>query len=109
MGLGPRGSSLLERLRRPPEPGEDTLWIQIDQQTRGEARQQARTRHQQKHKTPKKPLAPVEQTEQRGEDRIRLWKWIGEDIPSKNLWAQGLVTGEWIRKCGFKLPKLTKK
>jgi hypothetical protein len=25
------------------------------------------------------------------------------------LWAQGLVTGEWIRKCGFKLPKLTKK
>jgi len=107
MGLGPHGSSLLERLGRPTEPGGDTLWIQIDQQERGEARMQARIRHQQKHKTPKKPEAPVRPLEYKIEGK-RHWLWEGEDIPSKELFRTCHYSPERIRAAGFKLPRLQK-
>jgi len=64
-------------------------------------------RYQQKHKTPKKPEAPVEpQPKLKGIDRD--WVWVGESIPSKNLHRDGHYSGETIRKAGFKLPKLQK-
>lgn len=110
MGMGPKGTSLLARLGRPTEPLGDTLWIQIDQQERGEARMRARIRYGEKHKTPKKPLAPVEQTnEKHPGDGARLWKWIGEEIASKGLLPGDLYASDQIREAGFKTPKLTKK
>src|SRR5574341_1353938 len=107
MGLGPKGSSLLERLGRPTEPAGDTIWFAIEQQERGEARMQARIRHQQKHKTPKKPLAPVEQTEEKL-DKERCWVWRGEPILSKAIAADCMYESSFIRAAGFKLPKLQK-
>ena len=106
MGLGPNGSKLLERLGRPTEPGGDTIWIQIDQQERGEARMQARMRYQQKHKTPKKPEAPVEAGGGKGAQRN--WLWVGESIPSKQMFKDMIYYAADIRAAGFKLPKLQK-
>jgi len=104
MGLGPNGSSLLERLGRPTEPGGDTIWIQVDQHIRGEARMQARMRYQQKHKTPKKPEAPVRPLNV----KPRMWLWEGESISSKLLQNGVEYTAEFIRAAGFKLPELQK-
>lgn len=108
MGLGPHGSSLLERLERSTEPGVDTLWIQIDQQERGEARMLARIRYQQRHKAPKKPEAPVEPVPLKKKGIEREWTWVGEPIPSKKLETLGVYFGSEIRAVGFKLPKLQK-
>lgn len=109
MGLGPNGSSLLERLGRPTEPGGDTLWIQIDQQQRGEARAQARMRYQQKHKAPKKPEAPVEPLPSKAKGQEREWWWRGETIMSKGLVQGDRYFTNQIRAAGFKLPRLEKK
>ena len=109
MGLGPHGSSLLQRLERPMEPAGDTLWYAMEQEARRDARMQARIRHQQKHKTPKKPKAPVEQTnEKHPGDGARLWKWVGVEIASKGLLLGDLYASDQIREAGFKLPKLQK-
>lgn len=108
MGLGPHGTSLLKRLGKSTEPSE-LLEIQLDQIARGEARKLARIRYGMKHKAKVKPLAPVEETNEgkvnKGE---RLWEWVGETIASKELFAGQLYSSGFIRKVGFKLPKLQK-
>jgi hypothetical protein len=106
MGLGPHGSSLLQRLGRSMEPPE-LLAIVMDQASRGEARKLARIRYGMKHKAKVKPLAPVEETWMKdivtGE---HLWIWLGENLISKGLLVNLLYRASFIRKAGFKLPKL---
>ena len=104
-GLGPNNSSLLERTGKAFELTED--WLIMDRQERSQVRQQARMKYANKHKKQQKPVAPVEETQEKtnwtGE---RLWKWLGEN----NGMTNGCIyTGEEIRKHGFKLPKLKKK
>lgn len=108
VGLGPNGSSLLQRLERPTEPAGDTLWYAMEQEGRREARVQARIRHQQKHKTPKKPEAPVNESNYKTQEGERCWEWQGETIASKGLEKGGVYGSSFIRKAGFKLPKLQK-
>ena len=110
MGLGPHGASLQARVgRRTETMGE--LELLVDQRDRGEARMRARIRHAAKHRTPAKPLAPVEETDSKiavdfGRRQARLWIWRGEAIPSKGLVAGEPYRGDEIRNAGFKLPKL---
>jgi hypothetical protein len=106
MGLGPHGSSLLQRLGRSTEPPE-LLEIVLDQSSRNEARKLARIRYGMKHKAKVKPLAPVEESSIKSTpEGKRCWVWIGEDIPSKALEQAGFYTSDYIRSMGFKLPKL---
>jgi len=109
MGLGPNHTSLFAKLGRPegltfPDPFA-MLCEQVDRQ---EARLQKAIEHAMKHKKPPKPIAPVTPySKRKGEDRE--WEWIGESIESKNLLKGAAYSQTYIRKMGFKLPKLKTK
>lgn len=109
MGLGPlHDDSLLRRLGR-TKGVLDAWWIELEQMERTAARQQARLKYAAKHKAPVKPLAPVQQYDEKlAAGKERLWLWIGEDIPSKQLARDYYYTSGRIRTAGFKLPKLVK-
>ncbi len=81
--------------------------MQLEQQERKEQRLAAVMRWASRNRTPPKPLAPVEQVDEKV-DGARVWRWVGETIASKGI-AQGEnYHGEWIRKMGYKLPVLVK-
>src|SRR3990167_5743891 len=107
-GLGPNNTSLLERTGKAFEMTLD--WLEMDRQERGQARRVAVIKWATKHKKQQKPSAPVEETEEgkinKGE---RLWKWIGEAIPTKELFAGHLYSSSYLRLYGFRLPKLKTK
>ena len=103
MGLGPLGVGLLDRLGRAFEPSLE--WIDAEQARRTHTRLMARIAHA--SKKPAKPLAPVEQVDQKLLGK-RVWRWIGEPIPSKDLAPGLLYTSDTLRAQGFKLPTLTK-
>ena len=107
MGLGPHGSSLLERVAGWSQPWRDPFAMQLEQQDRREARQQKAIWHAQHRAQPKKPEAPVISYSKR-KDEEREWEWIGETIDSKNLIKGAVYPQSYIRKAGFKLPKLAK-
>ena len=108
-GLGPNGTSLIQRVGRIEDPQFlGVQWIEMEQKARGKARLIARIKHQQKHKMVKKPEAPVLPLgDEKGEKRV--WLWNGESIGSKSLYNGYEYLGSEIRSAGFKLPKLMKK
>jgi len=107
-GLGPNGSSLLERVGKQFEMTLD--WLILDRQERGQARKIATIRYATKHKKQQKPLAPVKESDLKSiPEGNRLWIWQGEVIESKGLQPSLSYSSEYIRKCGFRLPKLKKK
>ena len=109
MGLGPHGTSLLQRVGRPTEPP-GAFELSIEQSNRTEARKEARIRYARKHKAKVKPMAPVEETNVKDmSTKERWWRWIGENITSQGIETLSYYTGKQIRKAGFKLPRLQKK
>ena len=84
----------------------------MDRQERGQARRKAVMKWAGKHKKQQKPLAPIEPLK-KAKGQERQWIWIGEDIPSKDLWNSGkkwiTYTKKQIQEAGFRLPKLKKK
>ena len=108
-GLGPHNTSLLQRIDAPEPVWSNPFAIQMEAQQRGEARQLKRIWHQQRHSTPKKPVAPVRQMTRECGESERFWCWIGEDIPSKGIIAGKVMKAIEVRKAGYKLPKLEKK
>lgn len=105
MGLGPRGSSLLERTGIPAVVWRDPFAMQLEQQDRGEQRRLKAIWHATRHAPPKKPIAPVESSG-KVKGGPRVWVWVGESIESKGMLKGNGYTGERIRKAGFKLPKI---
>ena len=80
----------------------------MDRESRSQARMIARIQYTKKHKAKVKPLAPViPYSKRKGEERER--EWIGENIESKNLYKGSVYSDSYIRKQGFKLPKLPPK
>ena len=55
--------------------------------------------------TPRKPEAPVE-ADPKEKGKPRTWTWVGESIASKGLLHDYQYDAEFIRKAGFKLPKI---
>lgn len=105
IGLGPNGTSLLERTSHAFELTLD--WLEMDRSERGQLRRAAGIRYGMKHKKQQKPLAPVEEVvKQKGVPRS--WRWMGEDIESKALYHKHFYREEYIREQGFRLPKLKK-
>ena len=108
VGLGSNQTSLLERVGKKFEMTLD--WLEMDRQERGQARKIAAIKWSMKHKKQQKPVAPVEQCDDRfSEEGKRLWIWKGEDIPSKSIQYAYMLTSDQIRKAGFRCPKLKKK
>ena len=107
-GLGPHGSSLLERVAGWSQPWRDPFAMQLEQQDRREARQQKAIWHAQHRATPRKPEAPVVAGPKPDKGLLRLWTWVGESIESKQFYKNASYTAEQIRKAGFKMPKLVK-
>jgi hypothetical protein len=112
MGIGPNGSSLLERLPSLVVLSDDSEpWqMAMEQQARGQARLENAIRHH--RKKPPKPLAPIEFSHmgQKPDGKFeRLWVWLGENIPSKGLVKTSYYTAKEIRDAGFKLPPIKKK
>jgi hypothetical protein len=79
----------------------------LEQQDRGEQRKLKAIWYAERHKTPKKPEAPVA-AEPKLKGEPRMWKWTGESIPSKGFTAGEVYSVEQIRAAGFKLPKMEK-
>ena len=109
MGLGPHGSSLAERVALPPPVWSNPFAMQLEGIARAEARRERAIWHRQKHAAPRKPEAPVSESNTKvihnGKNE-RMWIWEGEDIASKGLFHWRQYTSSQIRKAGFKLPKL---
>jgi hypothetical protein len=89
--------------------------MQLEQQDRREARREKAIWHAMHRAAPKKPEAPVEQTNEKvldstkpGATMVRAWRWKGEIINSKGLVPELLYSASTLRAAGFKLPKLKK-
>ena len=106
MGLGPHGSSLLERLDRPEEPFPHPFAMMLEQQDRQEARRERAMQLAMKHRAKQKPLAPVGQVDGK---KPRVWEWQGEPVVRLGIEPGMLLTGEAVRKAGFRLPRLVKR
>lgn len=110
MGLGPHGALLSERvlLHGPGLVWTNAFAMQLEGIARREARLERAIYLSSRNRAPRKPEAPVTPTEKvpRGE---RRWIWIGEDIQNKTLLKGFDYSAEYIRKMGFKLPKIGKK
>lgn len=105
MGLGPKGSSLLDRTGQPAKVWRDPFAMQLEQQDRGEQRRLKAIWHATRHAKPAKPLAPVEARE-KAKGLERLWRWTGESIQSKGMIHGFSYKAGEIRKAGFKLPRI---
>ena len=107
MGLGPRKTSLLERLDAPPPVWSNPFAMQMEGISRGQARREKAIWHSMRHAHPKRPEAPVRaMTKEKG--YARMWCWIGEAIESKCIIPGKVMTAAQIRAAGFKLPNLEK-
>jgi len=105
MGLGPKGSSLIDRCGHDAAPWRDPFAMQLEQQDRLEQRRLKAIWWAMKHKKAQKPEAPVLALK-KVKGVPRQWKWWGEDIISTGMLRDGVYFAEDIRKAGFKLPKI---
>jgi hypothetical protein len=106
VGLGPRGTSLAQRVSLPPPVWSNAFSMMLEGLARAEARRERAVWHRMKHAVARKPEAPVIacHVKQRGEER--LWRWYGESIESKGLYHDMDYATSTIRKAGFKMPKI---
>jgi len=107
MGLGPRHTSLLERLAATPPVWGNPFAMQMEQQQRGEARREKAIWHAMRHAHPKRPLAPATPLP-KAKGYERMWQWDGESIPSKKLKQNDVYTAAELREKGFKMPAIPK-
>ena len=105
MGLGPRHSSLSDRVKLPPPVWTNAFSMMLEGIARAEARRERAIWHRMKHAVVRKPEAPVlPLSKVKGQERG--WIWNGESIGSKSLYNGHEYAAATIRKAGFKLPKL---
>jgi hypothetical protein len=105
VGLGPRGTSLAQRVSLPPPVWSNPFAMQMEGIARAEARRERAIWHRMKHAAPRKPEAPVT-PKPKEKGKSRTWLWVGEGIASKGMYEGYTYTAEQLRKAGFKLPKI---
>ena len=100
MGIGPHGTSLLERTGKKSILGmsydEGLMMVRLDQAERTEKRQRARVRFFSSKPKVVRQVAKVEYAYTRGKEHY--WKWKSGEVTD---------TG-WVRHAGFKVPRLPK-